>query len=342
VIPFGSVARGLYDSISLHTTRALRIGTTDMVDTLGKYFGSRHWQRQLPVRSAIWHAMGRVGLTGMHALPLSRRWIDIQRRDMPLTGLDPALAGLRLVHLSDIHYSPVVFRRYLEQYVEIVNRLSPDLCVITGDLITGGYRYAARVAKILRRINAPLGVVCTFGNHDYSMWGKRSPKQAHKRGDYLEAAIEGEGVVVLRNEVYRVTPDSARQYHPEEAPPPSTSALTLVGLDDEWTGKIDPRLAFSNVRPHEPTVCLNHNPVNARELLEFPWQWMLAGHTHGRQLGHKGWSKAILGTKRKRHFTHGYYALEGRHLYVNRGLAYGQRAHHWCKPEVTLFRVAAQ
>ncbi len=32
--------------------------------------------------------------------------------------------------------------------------------------------------------------------------------------------------------------------------------------------------------------------------------------------------------------------VEGRHLYVNRGLSYGQRVLHWCRPEITVFKLA--
>ena len=64
---------------------------------------------------------------------------------MPLTNLDPAMAGLKIVQISDLHYSPVVWQRYLIQYLRWVNELEPDLVVVTGDLITGGYRFAQRV-----------------------------------------------------------------------------------------------------------------------------------------------------------------------------------------------------
>ena len=30
---------------------------------------------------------------------------------------------------------------------------------------------------------------------------------------------------------------------------------------------------------------------------------------------------------------------KGRHLYVNRGLSYGQRVLHWCRPEITVFKL---
>jgi len=65
---------------------------------------------------------------------------------------------------------------------------------------------------------------------------------------------------------------------------------------------------------------------------------MLSGHTHGRQLG-----TSKMGRKFYRHltrrYTHGYYAVAGRHLYVNRGLSYGQRVKRWCRPEISVFRL---
>ena len=98
--------------------------------------------------------MARLGLTGMHALPVNRRWVDIHRRPMPLKNLDPAMEGLKIVQISDLHYSPVVWQRYLIQYLRWVNELEPDLVVVTGDLITGGYRFAHRVATMLSHLKA--------------------------------------------------------------------------------------------------------------------------------------------------------------------------------------------
>jgi len=319
--------------------------TLKMIERLRKVMASRHHAH--PVRRGIWRVMARMGMTGMHALPVSRRWVEIHRRTMALTGLSPDMAGFRLVQLSDLHYSPVVWKRYIEQYLEFVNRLRPDVVVITGDLITGGYRYAKGVAKVLKRLDTTYGaggVVVTFGNHDYSIWGKNSPGQGDRRGDYLERVIEDEGIVVLRNEVLRVSRAGVRQCRAGDTGDRGRGELVLVGLDDEWTGRIDPATAFSLVAPRgdgEAVVCLNHNPINARELLGYPWQWMLSGHTHGRQLGERGLGKHLLAHKR-REYTNGYYDVAGRHLYVNRGLSYGQRMHDWCRPEVTAFRLGLE
>ena len=97
-------------------------------------------------------------------------------------------------------------------------------------------------------------------------------------------------------------------------------------------------VAWDGVDPALPILCLNHNPVNARELLAYPWQWMLSGHTHGRQVGSSRLGRRFA-PKLFRHYTHGYYEVDGRHLYVNRGLSYGQRVLEWCRPEITVFKL---
>src|SRR5205823_3586526 len=140
-----------------------------MVDGLKNYLKTPQWRTQHKWRKAIWTTFSRMGLTGMHALPLNRRWVEIHRRKMPLPSLDPAFVGTRIVQISDLHYSPVVWQRYLVQFIGWVNDLRPDMVVVTGDLITGGYRFAHRVATILSHLHAPMGVICTFGNHDYSI-----------------------------------------------------------------------------------------------------------------------------------------------------------------------------
>jgi hypothetical protein len=299
-----------------------------MVDSVKAYLKNPVWHRQHRWRRAIWHAMVNVGLTGWHGLPLNRRWVEFHRRPMPLRGLDPSLQGLRIVQISDLHYSPLVLSRYLIQYMHWINDLQPDLVVVTGDLITGGYRFATRIAVLLSHLHAKYGVICTLGNHDYGMYGRHHAAEGDRRGDYLEQCLEKRGLIVLRNEVFTLQPQGG------------ATPLIIVGLDDEWSGNMDPAKAFAGVDPRFPIVCLNHNPRNAMELMDYPWQWMLSGHTHGRQIATSRFGRTFY-PHRYRNYTHGYYSVNGRHLYVNRGLAYGQRVLHWCRPEVTAFDLTA-
>ena len=300
-----------------------------MIEQLRDFLGNPHWRRQHGWRKAIWTNMSRLGLTGLHTLPVNRRWVDIHRRAMPMKNLDPVLEGLKIVQISDLHYSPVVWQRYLIQFVKWVNELQPDVVVITGDLITGGYQFAQRVATLLSHLRAPLGVICTFGNHDYSIYGKRQNGEGKRRADYLELCLKKRHLTVLRNQALEITK------------PGATRPLQIVGLDDEWSGNIDPQKAFASINSELPTICLNHNPANVGDLLDYPWQWMLSGHTHGRQLATSKFGQTFY-PHRYRHYTQGYYSVSGRNLYVNRGLSYGQRMEEWCRPEITVFRLENQ
>ena len=141
--------------------------------------------------------MSRLGLTGMYLLPMNRRWVDIHRRTMPMQNLDPAFDGFKIVQISDLHYSPVVWRRYLAQYLRWVNEINPHLVVVTGDLITGGYHFANRIATLLSHLHPPHGVICTFGNHDYSIYGKARKWRRQTPRRFSGKMPEGRGMVVL-------------------------------------------------------------------------------------------------------------------------------------------------
>lgn len=248
---------------------------------------------------------------------------------MPLRGLDAGFEGFRIAHISDLHVSPVVWRGFLAEQLRHVADLRPDLLVVTGDLITGGYRYARLAADLLAHMQPrpAHGIVCILGNHDYSVHGKRSALEAKRRGRYFEKVLRERGLTLLLNQPHRVhLPGASRP-------------LTFVGLDDLWSGRLDPDVAFADVNGDEPVVCLNHDPRNALDLIGYPWQWMLAGHTHGRQLATSTVGRR-LNRKRRREFVRGRYELPGgKRLYVNRGLSYGKRFEDWCKPEITLFRL---
>jgi uncharacterized protein len=297
-----------------------------MVRSLFNFLQTPNWDRQHRWRTLVWNGMAGLGLTGVHALPVSRHWVEVHRRNIPMPNLDLAFKGFRIVQISDLHYSPMVWSQYLRQFVEWVNVLKPDLVVVTGDLVTGGYRWSRKIAQILEHFRSTHGTICTFGNHDYSLYGRRRVIEGLRRADFLEKCLEQRGLIVLRNEVMRIN-------HPG-----SISPLTIVGLDDEWSGNIDPKKAWKHVKDDESILCLNHNPANADELLEYPWHLMLSGHTHGRQLGTSRMGKRFYGHLTRR-YTHGYYSVGGRHLYVNRGLSYGQRVKRWCRPEISVFRL---
>src|SRR5207302_8237103 len=106
-------------------------------------------------------------------------------------------------------------------------------------------------ATILSHLKATHGVICTFGNHDYSIYGKSAPAEGSRRADYLEKCLLDRGLIVLRNQTYYLRTNGA------------TTPLVIVGLDDEWSGHLDADRGFGDVDPKLVIVCLNLNPAKA-------------------------------------------------------------------------------
>ncbi|MCU0649872.1 MAG: twin-arginine translocation signal domain-containing protein, partial [Gemmatimonadaceae bacterium] len=80
-------------------------------------------------------------------------WIEVVERALPIAALPPALAGARLVQLSDLHIGPVVSDDYLRETFARVVALRPDIVVVTGDFLTHrtdrGEAQYAQLAELL-------------------------------------------------------------------------------------------------------------------------------------------------------------------------------------------------
>ena len=78
--------------------------------------------------------------------------------------------GLKIVHISDVHYLTTVGKKELKNIVNKTNKLNPDIVVITGDLLDKDHRVNKRNMDILienlSNINATMGKYAITGNHD--------------------------------------------------------------------------------------------------------------------------------------------------------------------------------
>ncbi|MBL8636066.1 MAG: metallophosphoesterase [Myxococcales bacterium] len=98
------------------------------------------------------------------------------------------IARPRVIHLSDLHVGKGSSRRAgqilgrLFEVVTEVNRLHPDLVVVTGDLVDRGQTEGLQLGaqQVLRHVNAPVLVV--MGNHDIEFGFFRRPVRRYGAG----------------------------------------------------------------------------------------------------------------------------------------------------------------
>jgi len=178
-----------------------------------------------------------------------------------LERLPAELSGFTLVHLSDLHLGTLTPVGRLRWIVDRVNHMSPDLVVITGDLIDRDVRQEAEFCESLGEIRARHGVVAVPGNHDY-----------HAGYDRFVRVASRSNIAILRNERRLIA-----------------GAIQVAGLDEpagrsfaEGGPDLDRALAGSD--PDLPTVLLRHRPEGVDRAMRRNVDLLLSGHTHAGQL----------------------------------------------------------
>jgi len=254
------------------------------------------------IKSALAQA-ARVALTEPFMLSIERQEIYLRR-------LPAKLDGLRVVHLSDLHYGPLVNPQHLERAVKAANDLRPDLIALTGDYISQDRMYAAPCAEVVGKLRARHGVYAVLGNHDH--W-----TDARLIADLFRA----EGIQVLINEGSRMDLRG--------------ESFWLAGVDDTMVGLEDLPLALAGSQHNEFKLLLAHNPTILRRAARVSVDLVLSGHTHGGQVTWR--SERSRSGRPRRRMLRGLGRRGNTQIYVTRGLGtvvlpirYG------CPPEISV------
>ena len=257
--------------------------------------------------------------------PLHRIWrktideIEVANVELPVRGLGHAHRGVVACQISDFHVDRDEDLARLFLAVDAINHQQPDFVFLTGDYFSGPdtmHRYIDAFRGALKRLKPKTGLFAILGNHDH--WSS---------SDIITDTLHSAGADVLINESRRVVVNG--------------SELTVVGIDDLWSRRAEPVRAFSNVRPHDTTIVLAHNPDTALYARHLQPGVMLSGHTHGGvvRIPYYGSPlKSIL--KIGKRFYSGLNRYEDFFIYTNRGLGtFWLRIRINCRPEVSRFNL---
>jgi predicted MPP superfamily phosphohydrolase len=259
-------------------------------------------------RSGWAHWIGRGWAQLSYALTIEPTWLELNHIEVAIPDWPTRLAGLRVVHLSDLHCSKTVSPAYLSQSIALAQQQSGHLIAVTGDFIHSGFEHIDEVARLVGQLRAPLGVYAVLGNHDYSVryaFGRRRWKHLHLA---MTEALVHHGVRVLNNETLLLAEHEARLY--------------LTGVGDLWSQDCDPDKALAGLDPAIPRVVMAHNPCTIELLGSHRCDLMLSGHTHGGQVSLPRLGPIGLGRQGRR-YAAGLYPLRQGHLYVNKGIGFG-------------------
>jgi hypothetical protein len=210
----------------------------------------------------------------------------------------------------------------MRRAVDLALAARPDLIVITGDMAPGP-RPAAEFRRQLSRLRAPLGVFAALGNHDHG----DSKAPFVRPSD--PADIEACGVRVLVNETAIVERGAG--------------VVQICGVDDSDGGNDDlpAVLAQLDRRPGALRLLLTHHAELAMRAEPGDFAIALAGDTHGGQICLPLPGRRIMLSDLGARFAEGEYEVDGRRLYVTRGVGTSLLPFRaFCRPEVAVFTVA--
>ncbi|MHB1295613.1 MAG: metallophosphoesterase [Anaerolineae bacterium] len=256
-------------------------------------------------------------------------WVEETHVDVPIANLPPALEGLRIALLGDIHLGPYVEAAYVQNAASRVGALSPDLVVLCGDFVSESAAEADACAQALLPLQSRYGVYAILGNHD--IW--TDP-------DYIQRTLNGVGIHVLRDEARQIAIGNSR--------------LWLLGIDDSgysgFTGSNPERMKpywqprvgavqrlLASLPTEDPRILLIHNPDLNEWLAGERLDLALSGHTHGGQVRLPWIGAPLTPSCYGQKYVSGLVQGPACPVYVNRGL--GMKAppvRFNCRPEITL------
>lgn len=250
-------------------------------------------------------------------------WLRVSRMPLSLPAGKWQGAPLRVLHLTDLHFSRAVPLGLIEAAIARGLAEKPDLICVTGDFVTYNEDYDASVyAPVLARLSAAAPTFAVLGNHD-SRVINRFAVLPHRVSELLRHA----GLTLLHNRNQTLTVHGRRVH--------------LAGVGDWWMRECLPSEAFRNLTPapNEPVLALCHNPDAKETLRPHPWDALLCGHTHGGQCG-LPFINAALAPVRDKRFLGGAYRYADRWLHISRGVGNLHGVRLFCRPEINVLEFA--
>jgi len=238
--------------------------------------------------------------------------LEVSEKVLEVARLDPALDGMTIAHLSDLHFIGTIDKTYFQEVVRLANAWSPDLVALTGDLVDDS-KYISWIPDTLGQLRGKHGAYFVLGNHD-------------KRVDEVELrrTLVQSGLVDLGSRTRRIAVGSRQ--------------LLLAGNERPWFGTAPTLSPCPEIESTERPlrIALAHSPDQFAWARKNDVDLLLAGHTHGGQIQVPGvgplWAPSHRGVK----YASGTFHKTPTTMHVSRGLSGLTPLRINCPPELTL------
>ncbi len=174
------------------------------------------------------------------------------------------LSSLNIVMASDLHLGTILGKSFLNNLVDKINALKPDIILLAGDIVDEDLNPVIKnnVGEELVRLKSKFGVFAITGNHEYIGGVEAAVK-------YLTA----HGITELRDTSVKID-----------------DSFSVVGREDrsvkQFSGRQRKSLSelLTGIDKSFPIIMMDHQPFGLNEASENGIDLQLSGHTHNGQL----------------------------------------------------------
>ncbi len=223
-------------------------------------------------------SLGVIGCTGYGIW--HGRDIQINHYEVDIAKDGGSIDTLNAVLIGDIHMGYNVGTAHIQQMVDKINTLDPDIVLIAGDIFDNEYEAMAepeQLIEILKTMKAKYGIYSVYGNHDIQekiLAGFTFPSDNEKAADErMDAFIKELGWKHLRDEVALVE-----------------NSFYIIGrADEERPGRgIEERADIETLMQEtdqtKPVLILDHEPKELKKQAMAGADLCLNGHVHDGQV----------------------------------------------------------
>ena len=261
---------------------------------------------------------------------------QVKKLAISFSNLPAAFRGLKIVHISDIHSGSLLDKNAVIKGVEKILSEKPDLILFTGDLVNNTAHEMEGFIDVFSRLNAPLGVYSTLGNHDYGDYVQwKTPEERNANLERLKQIHAEMGWKLLMNEHIVFEKGEDR--------------IALLGVEN-WSAKArfpkygNMEKAYDGANQYPFKILMSHDPSHWDAEVRPKYadiDLMLSGHTHGMQFGVEipgfKWSPVQYVYQQ----WAGLYERDNQKLYVNRGYGFiGYPGRVGIMPEITVLELS--
>jgi uncharacterized protein len=230
----------------------------------------------------------------------SYQTVRIPRLSVYYPDLAPELDGFKIAHLSDLHLGYFFNLDDLEKALNDLKPEKPDMVAVTGD-----------IADDLRQLPEALEMIAdlapgftSIGNHEYY------------RGSEKAIEILSNSPLPFLRDSGQLFDHKGRQMYVGGADDPRILKHNIDNFMKETISK-----ALKDAPQDMFTLLLSHRPRALDMASTMNVDLVLAGHTHGGQVGFQG--KPVLEALGQEPYSWGHYRMRDTHLYTTSGMG------HW-------------